>query len=86
LAKRLLVDSPQKDTELIRQLRVAISETLRARGLLPIPKVRGEPAVRWDGLQLADMLAGMIADGYLAEETILPRLGDRLEVFEHIPQ
>jgi len=58
--KRLLVDESCKQTQLLRGMRVAMSPVLRARGIQQTPKVRGEPAQRWDGLQLADMLAGAV--------------------------
>ena len=83
-AKRLLVDSPKKDTELIRQIRVTVSQTLRTRELLPTPIIRGEPAARWDGLQLADMLAGTLGDQYPNQAAILPNLVDKLEIHEHL--
>jgi len=58
--KRLLVDESRKQTQLLRGMRIAMSPVLRARGIQQTPKVRGEPAHRWDGLQLADMLAGAV--------------------------
>jgi len=59
--KRLLVDESHKQTEIIRAMRTAMSPVLRARGIKRTPKVRGEPAHQWDGLQVADMLAGAVA-------------------------
>lgn len=60
--KRLLVDESHKQTEIIRAMRAAMSPVLRARGIRRTPKVRGEPAYQWDGLQVADMLAGAVTE------------------------
>jgi len=56
--KRLLIDESEKQSALVRGIRIAISPVLRARGIQHPPKTRGEPARCWDGLQVADMLAG----------------------------
>jgi len=58
--KRLLIDDQAKDSSLVRGMRIAVSPVLLARGLKRTPKMRGEPAHLWDGLQVADMLAGAL--------------------------
>ena len=60
--KRLLVDESRKQSEITRAMRSAMSPVLRARGIRRTPKVRGEPAHQWDGLQVADMLAGAVRE------------------------
>jgi len=59
----VVIDAHTTTTELTRSIRVAISGALRARQIQPgIKKVRGRPAHREDGLQLADMVAGAIVE------------------------
>ena len=55
--KRLLADESQKQTEITRAMRSTISPVLRARGIRQTPRVLGEPAHDWDGLQVAVSLA-----------------------------
>jgi hypothetical protein len=59
----VVIDAHTTTTELTRSIRVAISGALRARQIQPgIKKVRGRPAHREDGLQLADMVAGAVVE------------------------
>ena len=59
----VVIDAHATVTKLTRSIRVAVSRTLRAREIQPgIKKVRGRPAHREDGLQLADMLAGAVVE------------------------
>ncbi len=56
---------------------------LRARGLRRTPRMRGEPAHRWDGLQVADMLAGAMVKRDSKDRDYLRELGDRLWVYRY---
>jgi hypothetical protein len=58
--KRILVDDQDKWNPTIQSIRISTSPVFRARGITRIPMFRGEPADKWDGLQLADMLAGAL--------------------------
>jgi len=60
--KRLLIDGVKKDDTLVRAMRLAMSSALRRRGLDQAPILRAEPAHQWDGLQVADMLAGAVVE------------------------
>ncbi|MBI5082513.1 MAG: hypothetical protein HZB17_14610 [Chloroflexi bacterium] len=60
--KRILVDDQDKQSPTIRSIRISTSPVFRARGVTRVPIFRGEPADKWDGLQLADMLAGALND------------------------
>ncbi len=60
--KYLLVDDARKESRLVRAMRLATSNALRAQGVARTPTMRGEPAHQWDGLQVADMLAGAVAE------------------------
>jgi len=81
--KRILVDSEVKNSPLIRNLRVVASPVLLARGLKQTPKVRGEPARRWDGLQVADMLAGAMVTRENGGTDYLRGLGRHLWVYHY---
>ncbi len=82
----VIFDSPRRETKTIRGIRVAISRLLEARELEYRPKkVTAWPAAEEDGLQVADMIAGMTLDemtggtpGYLKQ------LREKLEVI-HVP-
>ncbi|MBC8448304.1 MAG: hypothetical protein H8D78_11180 [Chloroflexi bacterium] len=87
LARRLLIDAGQgKLTPLIRQVRVELSKASRERGIERPPIVRGEPAARWDGLQLADMIAGALAEGERGGIEYLGAFGDKLTVLRYPEQ
>jgi len=51
--KRLLIDDEAKRSPLVCGMRIAASSILLARGVKRTPKMRGEPAHRWDGLQVS---------------------------------
>ena len=79
--KRLLIDESEKQSALVRGIRIAVSPVLRARGIQHPPKTRGEPASRWDGLQVADMLAGAVVEREGGGKDYLQGLlGERLHV------
>lgn len=83
----MVFDGPRRETKTIRGIRVAISRLLEARGLgYRLKKVTARPAAEEDGLQVADMIAGMALDevtggtpGYLEQ------LREKLEVI-HAPE
>jgi len=60
--KRLLIDEKSKNSFLVREMRLATSTALSARGLRRLPKVSGKPAHLSDGIQIADMLAGALKE------------------------
>jgi hypothetical protein len=60
--KRLLIDGVKKEETPIRAMRLAMSSALRRRGMGRTPILRAEPAHQWDGLQVADMLAGAVVE------------------------
>ena len=82
----MIFDGPRRETKTIRGIRVAISRLLRACELeYRLKKVTARPAAEEDGLQVADMIAGMALDevtggtpGYLEQ------LKEKLEVV-HVP-
>ena len=78
----VVIDAHTTTTKLTRRIRVAISRALRAREIEPgIKKVRGRPAHREDGLQLADMLAGAVVESKArGGANRLAGLGDRIRV------
>ncbi|MBM3134715.1 MAG: hypothetical protein FJZ89_05380 [Chloroflexi bacterium] len=80
--KRLLVDESQRRSELLLGIRAAMSPVLRARGLERPPRVSGQPSREWDGLQVADMLAGAVAESESGERGYLQHL-DRLCVYHY---
>lgn len=69
--KRLLVDESHKQSEITRAMRAAMSPVLRARGIRRAPQIRGEPARQWDGLQVADMLAGAVTQKEVGSQNYL---------------
>lgn len=60
--KRLLIDGVKQDETPVRAMRLAMSSALRRCGMERTPILRAEPAHRWDGLQVADMLAGAVIE------------------------
>lgn len=84
----LLVDA-QATTDLLTQtLRVAISQALRSKGVRQgLKKVRGRKSEKEDGLQLADMVAGAIAEGEVKGGTdYLAKLQGKIRVYEFRPE
>lgn len=81
--KRLLIDDRAKNSPLVRGMRIAASPVLLARGLKRTPKVRGEPAHRWDGLQMADMLAGALMEQKHGGTNYLWGLETHLQVYRY---
>jgi hypothetical protein len=81
--KRLLVDDSVKDSAIVRGMRIAASPVLRARGMRRTPKLRGEPAHRWDGLQVADMLAGAVVERENTGRNYLRGLRNYLRVYRY---
>jgi len=83
----MIFDGPRRETKTIRGIRVTISRLLQTRELeYGLKKVTARPAAEEDGLQMADMIAGMALDeatggtpGYLKP------LGEKLEVI-HVPE
>lgn len=85
-AKRLLVDEGRaKTTALVKQTRIEVSRVLRERGLEHLPKIRGEPAANWDGIQVADMIAGELATQETSGKSYLSCTG-RISVFRYRPK
>lgn len=81
--KRLLIDEKHKNSPLVRGMRMAASPVLLARGLKRTPKVRGEPAHLWDGIQIADMLAGALKERELGDVDYLRGLKEHLHVYHY---
>lgn len=85
-SKRILVDDREKQSPRLRAIRVASSLVLRARGMARTPKMRGEPAQQWDGLQLADMLAGAAVRREAGGKDYLRGLEKYLATYRHQPE
>lgn len=68
--------------------RVAISQALRSKGVRQgLKKVRGRKSEKEDGLQLADMVAGAIAEGEVKGGTdYLAKLQGKIRVYEFRPE
>ena len=81
--KRLLIDDKAKNSPLVREMRVAVSPVLLARGLKRTPKMRGEPAHQWDGLQVADMLAGALMEQERGGTDYLRGLETHLQIYRY---
>jgi hypothetical protein len=79
--KYLLVDDQHKEGRLVVAIRSATSETLRAREIARVPIVCGEPAHQWDGLQVADMLAGAVVEFDDEGRDYLKGLTNHLQVY-----
>ncbi|RMD66275.1 DUF3800 domain-containing protein [Candidatus Parcubacteria bacterium] len=81
---RVVVDTHSTTMRLTRTIRVAMSRALRTREIQPgIKRVRGRPAHREDGLQLADMLAGAVVEARVkGGEDYLVGLEDQIYVLE----
>ena len=80
--KRLLIDDEEKYSPLVRGMRIAASPVLLARGLKRT-KTREEPAHRWDGLQVADMLAGALMKQEHGGTDYLRGLEAHLQVYHY---
>jgi hypothetical protein len=78
--KRMLIDGEKKDEMLVCTMRMAMSAALRARGIGRTPLLRAEPARQWDGLQVADMLAGAVVEWETNDKDAPVELRDRLQV------
>ncbi|MBI3361956.1 MAG: hypothetical protein HY023_12700 [Chloroflexi bacterium] len=76
----LIVDAPDSDQPEVIQIAVAARRSLRAAGLKRGIEVRGYPADRQAGLQLADMLAGAIAKREAGETDYLAHLDQKIRV------
>lgn len=85
-SKRILVDDREKHSARLSAIRADSSPVLRARGLQRTPKMRGEPAKKWDGLQLADMLAGAVVERETGEEDYLRDLTVSCEIYRYKPE
>ena len=81
--KRLLMDGEKKDEALVRAMRLAMSSALRARGVERLPALRAEPAHQWDGLQLADMLAGAALERETGGRDYLREQATRLLIYKY---
>src|SRR5436190_21734398 len=73
-ARTLIFDGLRSEHALTQTLRVSISAGLRARGLPPLKRVAACPAREYDGLQVADMLAGAAASEHLADNAFFGSL------------
>jgi len=82
-SRHLLIDSREKHSSLVRGMRIAASSILLARGVRRTPKMRGEPAHRWDGLQVADMLAGALVRQVYGGTNYLRGLETHLQVYHY---
>lgn len=78
----LIFDGPRRETKTIRGIRIAISRLLEARELhYRLKRVTARPAAEEDGLQVADMLAGMALDEATGDaHGYLVQLGEKLEI------
>ena len=81
--KRLLIDGEKKEETLVRAMRLAMSTTLRARGIERTPILRAEPAHQWDGLQVADMLAGAVVEWETGSRDYPVGLRNRLQIHRY---
>ena len=81
--KRLLIDEPSKKSPMIREMRLATSTALSARNLKRIPKVSGKPAHLWDGIQVADMLAGALKEREHGGIDYLQGIKRELKIFHY---
>ena len=81
--KRLLIDEEAKHSPLVRGMRVSASPVWLARGLKQTPKMRGEPAHHWDGLQTADMLAGAVKEQEREGANYLHGLETHLRIYRY---
>lgn len=81
--KRLLIDGEKKDQVLVRAMRLAMSDALRARGVARMPALRAEPAHQWDGLQLADMVAGVALEREMGGKDYLREQAARLRIYKY---
>ena len=78
----LLVDDDKVASVLTRTIRVSISRAMRAKGIARgLKKVKGRPSHQEDGLQVADMLAGAIAEREKGGFDHLRGLSGKLEVY-----
>ncbi len=82
-AQRILIDDLRKESPLVRGIRVAISPVLRAREIKRVPKLRGEPSHRCDGLQVADMLAGAVVAREKTGTDYLSALEKRVSLYRY---
>ena len=81
--ERLLIDGKKKEQVFTRTMRVAMSCALHTRGIEHTPTLRSEPAHQWDGLQLADMLAGAVLERALGGKNYLREVEKRLRIYQH---
>lgn len=84
----LMVDARTTTDLLTQTLRVAVSQALRSKGVKRgLKKVRGKRSEKEDGLQLADMVAGAIAEGKVkGGADYLVDLREKIRVYEFRPE
>jgi len=83
----LLVDAQRSDIVLVRGIRVAVSRALEgAEVAYRLRKVKARPAREEDGIQIADMMAGAMADRLKGERDYLAELEERLSVWYYEPK
>lgn len=81
--KRILVDDQDKRSSTIQSIRISTSPVFRARGSMRVPIFRGEPAHKWDGLQLADILAGALSEHSLGRKNYASGVENRLAIYHY---
>lgn len=83
----LLVDAQRSAVALVRDIRVVISRAMEeARLFYRLKKVKPRPAKEEDGLQMADMIAGTVADRLEGKRDYLTEIEGRLRTRRYRPK